>query len=220
MIDRVMAKVESRPAPITHDCLGRPIVGPCLVYTGSPKNKYAMVWDADKGVPVLVHRAMFEMFVGPATGQIDHLCRVYKCASPDHLEDVSQRENLWRHMLTYEQVEPLSADPDTCLRGHPRNPVNTRYARMYGGRLYPVCRACLREQTWEARQCAREERGQMEVIPYRGPSGLRTCCPSGHAYDDANTQVDRKTGKRKCRACSIAHQKTYRERRAAARSAA
>jgi hypothetical protein len=217
---RIFSKLEICPAPITHDCFGRPIVGPCLIYTGSPKNKYAMVWDADQGVPVLVHRAMFEMFVGPAEGQIDHLCRVYKCASPAHLEDVSQRENLRRHMLTYEQVEPLSADPETCLRGHPRNPENTRYARMYGGLLYPVCKACVRGQVWEARQRAREERGQMEVISYRGPMGLRTRCPQDHPYAGDNLYVDPRTGRRSCRACKVIHSRAYKERQRAKSDAA
>lgn len=204
LLERILAKLETRPAPITHDCLGRPIVGPCHVYTGSPKAKYATVWDADRGAPVLVHRAIFEIFVGPPAGQVDHLCRVFKCASPDHLEDVSQRENLRRHILTYEHVEPLSDEPETCLRGHARNPENTRYAPMYGGKLYAICRACVRQQTWEACQRAREERGQLEVIPYRGPMALRTHCPRDHAYDEANTYVSPRTGRRSCRKCMAA----------------
>lgn len=217
--ERIFSKLELQPAPITHDCFGRPIVGPCLIYTGSPKNKYGFVWDADVGQPVLVHRAMYELFVGPAEGQIDHLCRVYKCASPAHLEDVSQRENLRRHMLTYEKVEHLSEDPDTCLRGHSRTPENTRKWRSATGKLYPVCRVCLREQDWKDRQRAREERGQLEVIPYRGPVGLRTHCPRDHPYDEVNTYVSPRTGKRSCRECMRLTAARSRERKRARNAA-
>lgn len=42
----------------------------------------------------------------------------------------------------------------------------------------------------------------------------KTHCPSGHAYDAANTYVDR-LGKRYCRQCHRAHLRAWRERRTA-----
>ena len=47
---------------------------------------------------VAAHRIAFELFVGPIPDGmvIDHLCRVRRCVNPDHLEAVSQRENLLR----------------------------------------------------------------------------------------------------------------------------
>ncbi len=72
---------------------------------------------------------------------LDHLCRNVACVNPDHLEPVTQSENLRRG--------------DT------------------GARLRAVMH-----------------------------------CPSGHAYDAANTYVD-KRGKRYCRACSNLRRKRY-----------
>lgn len=44
------------------------------------------------------HRAFYEHYVGPipAGMQIDHLCGVRPCVNPDHLEPVTQYENLRR----------------------------------------------------------------------------------------------------------------------------
>lgn len=46
---------------------------------------------------VLVHRVSFTLAHGhEPVGTIDHLCRVRHCVNPDHLEDVTLRENLLR----------------------------------------------------------------------------------------------------------------------------
>ncbi|MEU2236139.1 HNH endonuclease signature motif containing protein [Streptomyces vietnamensis] len=42
--------------------------------------------------------------------------------------------------------------------------------------------------------------------------GRRTACSAGHAYDEANTRVDR-NGHRRCRACSREGDKRRRERK-------
>ena len=69
-----------------------------------------------KGYKRLAHRAAFEAFVGPiASGlTIDHLCRNSCCVNPDHLEAVTQRENVLRG------VGPTSrnARKTHCPAGH------------------------------------------------------------------------------------------------------
>ena len=44
------------------------------------------------------HRFCYELLVGKIESklQLDHLCRVHNCVSPDHLEPVTQRENILR----------------------------------------------------------------------------------------------------------------------------
>lgn len=62
---------------------------------------------------------------------LDHLCRVRCCVNPDHLEPVTNLENIrrgvnWQKSKTH------------CKRGHAFTPENTRNER-YGARR---CRAC------------------------------------------------------------------------------
>lgn len=85
--------------------LSRLVIDPesgCLLWTGSrnggPKGaRYGKV--KVEGRDVAVHRLMFEWFVGPIPPglTIDHVrdrgCRHHHCASPDHLEAVTQAEN-------------------------------------------------------------------------------------------------------------------------------
>src|ERR1019366_4519713 len=46
----------------------------------------------------VAHRVAYELFVGPIPEglQLDHLCRVRSCVNPQHLEPVSQQENIRR----------------------------------------------------------------------------------------------------------------------------
>jgi hypothetical protein len=210
MWERIFPKLEIRPAPITHDCLGRPIVGPCLIWTGTPKSKYPKIWDPDfgkNGDNAAVHRVMYEMFVGPIQDDLDHLCRVKKCASPAHVEDVTARENLRRHMLTRGYVEPLPDDPDTCLRGHPLTPENTTYERA-NGQGQRRCLTCIRERAWRSRHTE-------DPPAYRGRNGVKTECPKGHPYSEANTYINPGTGGRVCRKCALLATKRWKERKAA-----
>lgn len=42
----------------------------------------------------------------------------------------------------------------------------------------------------------------------RGGNAQKTHCPSGHAYDEANTKVSKRSGHRSCRACNRARYHT------------
>lgn len=48
--------------------------------------------------PTMAHRYSYELLVGPIPDglTIDHLCRNRACVNPDHMEPVTQRENLRR----------------------------------------------------------------------------------------------------------------------------
>lgn len=56
------------------------------------------------------HRVSYQVFVGPIPDglQIDHTCRQRMCVNPDHLEPVTQQENLLRGVLARTH----------CKRGH------------------------------------------------------------------------------------------------------
>lgn len=89
---------------------------------------------------VAAHRWFYARAKGEIPGGlvIDHLCRNPACCNPDHLEAVTQRENIARGF------SPTSSNAAKvhCLHGHPFTEANT-YRRPDGTR---DCRACVRER--------------------------------------------------------------------------
>lgn len=92
-----------------------------------------------KNERLLVHRLAYETMKGPipADKVIDHLCRNRWCVNPDHLEVVTQRENVHRG----------DAGPTLfCKRGHERTPENT-IVHLNGDRQCRICRRMMRKLT-------------------------------------------------------------------------
>ena len=87
---------------------------------------------------VLAHRWSYEHFIGPIpTGlTLDNLCRNRSCVNPNHLEPVTNRENILRG----EGITAKNACKTYCLRGHPFDDLNT-YHDKGGGRR---CKTCMR----------------------------------------------------------------------------
>lgn len=83
------------------------------------------------------HRWAYEESYGPIPDGlvIDHLCRNPTCVRPDHLEAVSQAENVQRGSRTKRTH---------CFRGHPVNDETTAIGPS--GR---ICRVCRRERERE-----------------------------------------------------------------------
>ena len=79
------------------------------------------------GRPIYAHRLSYEHFIGPIPRglTLDHLCRNPSCVNPNHLEPVTNQENVKRaHELE-------------CRNGHIRTPENT-----YLWRGYRFCKEC------------------------------------------------------------------------------
>lgn len=66
---------------------------------------------------------------------LDHLCRNTKCVNPDHLENVTQAENVKRGLV---------ANKTHCNHGHEFSQHNTVYRKMRG-KLIRACYTCLSE---------------------------------------------------------------------------
>lgn len=77
------------------------------------------------------HRRAYELLVGPIPEglQLDHLCKVPRCVNPDHLEPVTQQENMRRHY----------GERTHCKHGHALDAAN---AYEWKGKQF--CRACNR----------------------------------------------------------------------------
>jgi hypothetical protein len=94
----------------------------------------------------LVHRLVYELLVKPiAHGlELDHKCRVRNCVNPEHLEEVSHRENVIRG--TFPEISRrLHAAITHCPQGHEYNEENTRIGQFLGYRTRQ-CRVCDRER--------------------------------------------------------------------------
>lgn len=109
--------------------------GACWLWTRSCNGKgYAEIKLAGRRHGV--HRLAYELLVGPVPEGLvlDHLCRVRRCVNPDHLEPVTNRENLLRG----EGASAKNAAKTHCPAGHPYDEANT-ILRPRGSRR---CRAC------------------------------------------------------------------------------
>ncbi len=85
------------------------------------------------------HQVAYELYKGPIPEalQLDHLCRVRTCVNPDHLEAVTQVENIRRGM-----GGSVNASKTHCPSGHPYNESNTFHRLVGVGR---ECRTCRRD---------------------------------------------------------------------------
>ena len=94
---------------------------------------YGVVWIDGKNRRA--HRVSYEMAKGPIPPgtQLDHLCRVRRCVNPDHLEAVTQRENILRGAGLAAQ----NSVKTHCPQGHPLSGPNLY---LFDGRRY--CRTC------------------------------------------------------------------------------
>ena len=119
--------------------MGRLIVqeNGCCLWAGSfcYEGGYGVV--AYKGKQVLVHRLLYEHFVGkvPDGLELDHFhCQNRSCCNFTHVEPVTKRENILRG----NSPMAINARRTHCKSGHPFDDANTHITST-GRRL---CRTC------------------------------------------------------------------------------
>lgn len=86
---------------------------------------------------MLAHRAMYGLVRGPIPNGLglDHLCRNTRCINPDHLEAVTQKENVMRG----NSFMAARSRQTHCVHGHPLDSINTQ-VRSNGRRRCLACR--------------------------------------------------------------------------------
>jgi len=74
----------------------------CWLWTGSRSRDGYGKFEPATSVFYKAHRFAYETVVGPIPEglTLDHLCRVRRCVNPDHLEPVTNQENLLRGRLS------------------------------------------------------------------------------------------------------------------------
>lgn len=110
----------------------------CWLWTATvnrhPNQGYGTIWSGNR--MVAAHRVAWELSVGPIPEgtTIDHLCRVRSCVNPDHLEPVTNRENILRG------TNPAAANAQKthCIDGHPLDGPNG-HTTAQGKRQCRIC---------------------------------------------------------------------------------
>ena len=111
----------------------------CWWFTASVgTHGYGALWDAEQGRVTTAHRLVFELYTGQPLDRLplDHLCRNRLCVRPDHLEQVTDAENIARA-----QVTSLAG---TCRSGLHEWMPGSVYVYPSGKRACRACRAAAR----------------------------------------------------------------------------
>lgn len=111
-------------------------IGNCWEWKGCQRNGYGRF--NLNGKTILSHRFSYELFkeLIPKGLTIDHLCKNKLCVNPEHLEAVTQRENILRGVGT----AAINSKKTNCPKGHELKEPNLVKSELRIGRRN--CRIC------------------------------------------------------------------------------
>ncbi len=125
--------------------------GDCWLWTGAV-NHLGYGRFAYGGTDIRAHRAAWCLLVGPCPEDLvpDHRCYQTGCANPDHLEWITEEENIRRS----NSASARNQRATRCPQKHPYDEANTVW-RVQKGRKRRECRVCVNEQSRERKRRAR-----------------------------------------------------------------
>ena len=179
--------------------------GECWEWTGAKTSTGYGAFSAD-GRPTGAHCwSIQERYGLYADGyHIDHLCETPSCVNPEHLEVVTQEENIRRSNWP----SAVNARKTHCSRGHPLEGDNVYLYKSPRGRMSRTCRQCQKITERRIRFGRAEAEGRTIGIAFKE----RTHCPHGHPYSGVNLYI-KPSGARSCRECKRAYDRRRRAQR-------
>ena len=138
----------------------------CWFWTGARTGNGYGSFTVRKGYHVPAHRWAYSSLMAeiPAGLVIDHLCRQPLCVNPDHLEAVTNRENLRRGSRARGGTnrQRTFALKDKCRRGHLYAEAGVFIRKNGRGYETRKCKQCARETQ---RQWVAKQRGGDTITP-------------------------------------------------------
>jgi hypothetical protein len=110
----------------------------CILWTGA-KNEHGYGRFGIDGITYYAHRVAYVLAVGeiPEGTSLDHKCRRRACINAEHLEPVTQRENVRRSPVHFASKNLAKLE---CPRGH----AYTTFKRADGAK-HRRCDVCIKE---------------------------------------------------------------------------
>ena len=117
----------------------------CWNFTSMLRNGYGRFKVNYKTVSA--HRFLYEIHNGkiPKGLTLDHLCRNLSCVNPDHLEAITQKENVLRGTAP----SALAVRNNKCIRGHELTGTNLYINKSNGERMCKECSAIRRREYYK-----------------------------------------------------------------------
>ena len=113
----------------------------CWLWTDPLRDGYGRFFDGRRLRSA--HRVVYELLCGKIEPglTLDHLCRVRCCVNPEHLEPVTQKENVRRG----QGIAARNLQKTHCKNGHAFTPDNIQWFTYPNGGKQRLCRQCHHE---------------------------------------------------------------------------